>query len=123
MVNSFIRQNVAGMFFAPLELSPDKDAANRKIARDLERAKIPVVLLDRCYLPYPERSAHDWWSDNRRAGYMAAAHLLSLAYGVWHFWRSTRSQHCRRAHHGLNEALRKYQVTSEQDPVCGKSAG
>src|ERR1700722_20028695 len=79
MLNSFIRQQVAGVFFAPLELSGDKDSANRRIARDLERAQIPTVLLDRCYMPYPERSAHDLVGvDNRRAGYTAAAHLLRL---------------------------------------------
>ena len=119
MVNSFIRQNVAGMFFAPLELSPDKDAANRKIARDLERAKIPVVLLDRCYLPYPERSAHDLVGvDNRRAGYMAAAHLLSLGVRRLAFLGEVHAANTVDARiTGLNEALRKYQVTSEQDPV------
>src|ERR1700722_12816265 len=79
MLHSFIRQKVAGVFFAPLELTGDKDAANRRIARDLERAQIPVVLLDRCYMPYPERSAHDLVGvDNRRAGYIATTHLLRL---------------------------------------------
>ena len=79
MVHSFIAQKVAGVFFAPLELNGEKDSVNRRIARALERAQIPVVLLDRCYLPYPERSAHDLVGvDNRRAGYIAAAHLLGL---------------------------------------------
>ena len=119
MVNSFIRQNVAGVFFAPLELSPDKDAANRRIARDLERAKIPVVLLDRCYMPYPERSAHDLVGvDNRRAGYMAAAHLLALGVRRLAFLGEVHAANTVDARiTGFNEALRKYQVTSEQDPV------
>jgi len=52
---------------------------NRRLARSLERAQIPIVLLDRCYLPFPERSAHDLVGiDNRRAGYLAAAHLISV---------------------------------------------
>jgi len=79
MVQSFIAQKVDGIFFAPLELTGEKDAANRRIARALERAQIPVVLLDRCYMPYPERSAHDLVGvDNRRAGYVATMHLLQL---------------------------------------------
>ncbi|WP_348261471.1 GntR family transcriptional regulator [Telmatobacter sp. DSM 110680] len=77
MVQAFISQRVAGVFFAPLELTDEKDAANRRIARMLDRAQIPFVLLDRCYLPYPERSPHDLVGvDNRRAGHMATAHLL-----------------------------------------------
>jgi GntR family transcriptional regulator of arabinose operon len=79
MVQSFIAQKIAGVFFAPLELTPDKDVANRRIARALDRAQIPFVLLDRCYMPYPERSAHDLVGiDNRRAGYIATSHLLDL---------------------------------------------
>jgi len=81
MVQSFIAQRVSGVFFAPLELTADKEAANRRIARSLDRAQIPFVLLDRCYLPFPERSAHDLVGiDNRRAGYIAADHLI--AHGV-----------------------------------------
>jgi GntR family transcriptional regulator, arabinose operon transcriptional repressor len=77
LVQFFIAQKVAGVFFAPIELVPEKDAVNRKLARSLERAQIPVVLLDRCYMPYPERSAHDLVAiDNRRAGNVATTHLL-----------------------------------------------
>src|SRR5580658_9716407 len=35
MVQSFIAQRVDGIFFAPLELTGEKDAANRRIARAL----------------------------------------------------------------------------------------
>ena len=79
MMHSFIVQKVDGVFFAPLELSGEKDAANRRIMRTLERAQIPVVLLDRCFMPFPERSAHDLVGvDNRRAGYIATSHLLKM---------------------------------------------
>jgi len=77
LVQFFIAQKVAGVFFAPIELVAEKDAVNRKLARSLERAQIPLIL-DRCYLPYPERSAHDLVAiDNRRAGFIATSHLLS----------------------------------------------
>jgi len=72
-----VARNVSGVFFAPLELTPEKDAINRRIANVLDRAAIPVVLLDRDLVPYPARSHYDLVGiDNRRAGYVLAAHLL-----------------------------------------------
>lgn len=119
MAQSFIAQKVAGIFFAPLELAGEKDAANRRIARMLERAQIPTVLLDRCYLPFPERSAHDLVGvDNRRAGYMATAHLLGLGaqrvvfLGAAHVANTVDARIG-----GFHEALRRFHVPPTQDPV------
>lgn len=73
----FISQQVAGVFFAPLELVAGMDAANRRIMRMLERSRMPVVLLDRCYLPYPERSENDLVGiDNRRTGFQITQRLI-----------------------------------------------
>lgn len=73
----YIAQQVSGVFFAPLELSANKDEVNRRIVAAFDRAKIPVVLLDRCLEPYPERSRYDLVGiDNRRTAYMAAMHLV-----------------------------------------------
>ena len=70
-------KKVSGVFFAPLELTPEKDAINRRIANVFDRAGIPLVLLDRDLVPYPGRSQYDLVGiDNRRAGYVLAAHLL-----------------------------------------------
>jgi GntR family transcriptional regulator of arabinose operon len=119
MVNSFIRQKVAGVFFAPLELSGDKDAANKRIARDLERAQVPVVLLDRCYMPYPERSAHDLVGvDNRRAGYVVTMHLLSLGVRHLAFLGEAHAAGTVDARiTGFHEALRRFGAVPAQDPV------
>ncbi len=77
MAQYFISQQVAGVFFAPLELIAGMDAANRRIMRMLERSRLPVVLLDRCYLPYPEQSTHDLVGiDNRRTGFQITRHLI-----------------------------------------------
>ena len=55
------------------------DEVNRKIASTLDEAGIPVVLIDHCVLPFPQRSRHDLVGiDNRRAGYLATEHLLQL---------------------------------------------
>jgi GntR family transcriptional regulator, arabinose operon transcriptional repressor len=77
LCRQFVAQKVSGVFFAPLELTPQKDAINRKIARILDDAGIPVVLLDRDLVPYPQRSPYDLVGiDNRRAGFMITSHLL-----------------------------------------------
>ena len=66
-----VAKNVSGVFFAPLELTPEKDAINRRIADVFEQAGIPVVLLDRDLVAYPDRSQYDLVGiDNRRAGYV-----------------------------------------------------
>ncbi len=72
-----VAKKVSGVFFAPLELTPQKDAINRAIAEALDRAGIPVVLLDRDLVSYPERSRYDLVGiDNRRAGYAITRHLI-----------------------------------------------
>jgi len=72
-----VAKKVSGVFFAPLELTPQKDTINRTIAEVFDHAGIPVILLDRDLVPYPERSQYDLVGiDNRRAGYTITAHLL-----------------------------------------------
>jgi len=72
-----VAQKVSGVFFAPLELTPEKDLINRRIAEIFDRAGIPLTLLDRDLMPYPERSQYDLVGiDNRRAGYTITSHLL-----------------------------------------------
>ncbi len=79
LCRQYIDRRVSGVFFAPLEFTNDDGPVNRQIIGLLEKARIPVVLLDRCYLPYPERSKFDLVGvDNRRVGNMATAHLLQL---------------------------------------------
>jgi DNA-binding LacI/PurR family transcriptional regulator len=79
LCSQYIDEKVSGVFFAPLELVPDKDEVNRRIVTKLDQAGIPVILLDRDYLPYPSRSKYDLVGiDNRRAAYGAVAHLLNV---------------------------------------------
>ena len=123
-VQSFIAQKVSGIFFAPLELSDEKDAANRRIVRALERSQIAVVMLDRDYLPFPERSAHDMVGvDNRRAGYMAASHLLGLGVRRLVFLGEEHAASTVDARiAGFYEALRHFGVAPERDPIWRGSA-
>ena len=119
LAQSFIQKSIAGVFFAPFELAPDKDAVNRRIVRSLERARIPLVLLDHCYLPYPERSAHDLVGiDNRRAGYMATDHLLRLGARRLVFLAEGPSSNTLNARiTGFHEGLRAQGIESHRGSV------
>ena len=79
LCRQFIARRVSGVFFAPVELA-DMPEVNTRIARALDEAGIPVVLLDRTVPVYPERGRYDLVGiDNRRAGYVMTEHLLRLA--------------------------------------------
>jgi DNA-binding LacI/PurR family transcriptional regulator len=124
MAQRFISQKVSGIFFAPLELIPDKDAANRRIMRTLERARMTTVLLDRCYLPYPERSAHDLVGiDNRRTGYIATEHLIQHDVTRLAFVAEVDSASTVDARiTGFHEAMRRRGIRAEIDPAWRGSA-
>jgi GntR family transcriptional regulator of arabinose operon len=77
LCQQYIEQRVTGVFFAPIEFGPRHDQVNRRVLKALKSAQIPVVLLDRCVLEFPERSEYDLVClDNRRAGYIVTDHLL-----------------------------------------------
>ena len=68
---------VSGVFFAPIEATALKNEINLAIVSTLKEAGIPVVLLDRDIVDYPDRSGFDVVGiDNRRAGCVAAQHLI-----------------------------------------------
>ena len=119
MAHHFIAQKVSGVFFAPLELIPDRDTANRRIMRILERAKVPTILLDRCYLPYPERSVHDLVGiDNRRTGYVATEHLIGLGVSRLAFFAEEYAASTVDARiTGFHEALRRHGIRPEVEPA------
>jgi GntR family transcriptional regulator of arabinose operon len=73
----FATRRVSGVFFAPLELTPNSDRVNQRVIERLTSSRIPVVLLDRDYLPYPSRSEHDLVGvDNVRLGLQITRHLI-----------------------------------------------
>ena len=77
LCQQYLAQGVGGVFFAPFERIASRHRINGRIAAALDAARIPMVLLDRDLVPYPGRSRHDLVGiDNRRAGYLACAHLL-----------------------------------------------
>ena len=77
LVRQYIAHGVSGVFFAPMEFKADTYETNRRIAEQLNRAGLAVVLLDRDFTPYPERSHFDLVGiDNHQAGYVVTRHLI-----------------------------------------------
>ena len=75
----FIERKIGGVFFAPAELQPGQEKANTQLAESLREAGIPVVLLDRDLMDFPQRSDFDLVGiDNMAGGYMVAEHLIKL---------------------------------------------
>lgn len=79
LCQQFIARRVAGVFLAPLEFEVGAEASNRRVLQALERARIPVVLLDRRPFAKPMRMQVDLVGlNNRQAGYLATEHLIRL---------------------------------------------
>lgn len=85
LVAEFLKKRVAGVIFEPLA-GPTGTEANAHILRVLDRAKIPVVLLDCDIVPFPERSGHDVVGINDvEAGVRMMKYLLSIGARKMHF--------------------------------------
>jgi GntR family transcriptional regulator of arabinose operon len=109
LAGQYIERRVDGVFFAPLEHQPSRDAVNRDIVDIFDRAGIPVVLIDRSIEPYPHRGRHDLVAlDNRRAGAVVTEHLLGVGCERPAFFglpSAASSVDARKA--GFREALRR----------------
>lgn len=89
LFQEYVGRRVDGIYFAPLEGPEGTQVANRKGLERLTAAGIPVVLIDRDFVPFPERSSYSLVGiDNIRAGYVLAEHYLDQGAGrvdfVWH---------------------------------------
>jgi LacI family transcriptional regulator len=75
----FIERKISGVFFAPAELQLGQKESNSRLAESLREAGIPVVLIDRDLLGFPERSDFDLVGiDNMAGGYLMAQHLVKM---------------------------------------------
>ena len=119
MCQQYIDQGASGVFFAPLEFTPSMHEVNRRIVSELDRAKIGVVLLDRCVGPYPQRSQYDLVGiDNHGAAYIAASHLVKCGAKRVAFFRrpfSAPTVDARVA--GYREALFAHSMQSQENLV------
>jgi GntR family transcriptional regulator of arabinose operon len=120
LCHKYVAQKVSGVFFAPLEYTPEKDAVNKRIVSALDHAGVQVVLLDRCYAPYSKRSKYDLVGiDNRRAGFLITQHLLLHGVKRVAFIAKPLSASTVLARiAGYREALFAYGIPLQQNLVC-----
>jgi GntR family transcriptional regulator, arabinose operon transcriptional repressor len=77
LLEQFLCRSVDGVFFAPLEFGTDADKINHRILRQLRKAQIATVLLDRRVSRLSSRDRADITGINHRhAAYVATEHLL-----------------------------------------------
>lgn len=116
----WIAKKVSGVFFAPLEYVPHKDAVNQRIVELLDQARIPVVLIDRDVVPFPARSAHDVVGiDNRRAAYVLTRHLLEAGCRQLAFiGRPHAAPSCVARSRGFRDALLEAGLPVPPERVC-----
>ena len=68
---------MAGVLLEPIDLVPGSTEATKAVLDAFRDSHIPVVLIDRDYLPPPERSGYDLVGiDNFQAGYRIAKHMI-----------------------------------------------
>ena len=73
----YAKKKIVGVLLEPIDLMPDSTSATEAVLHVLNKCNIPVVLLDRDYLPSPNRSEYDLIGiDNVQAGYRIAKHLI-----------------------------------------------
>jgi DNA-binding LacI/PurR family transcriptional regulator len=120
LCQQYVERAVSGVFFAPPEFAPEDEQANRRVAAALDSARIPIVLVDRCYLRYPNRSRYDLVGiDNRRAGYLIADHFLKLGSRRIAFVACLHSASTIQARiSGYREALFFHDIPYEAGLIC-----
>ena len=119
LCRQFIRRKLSGVFFAPVEWHPGQKEANLHLAEMLRDAGIPVVLLDRDFSEFPQRSHFDLVGiDNMAGGYLLAEHLIKLGCRRIFFVAhplSAQTVDARIA--GWREALVRHQIEPEANWV------
>ena len=77
IAKAYASRKTVGVLLEPVDLIPGSHEATKKVLDVLAAKNIPVVLLDRDYLPPPERSAYDLVGiDNVQSGYRLAKHMI-----------------------------------------------
>jgi DNA-binding LacI/PurR family transcriptional regulator len=111
---------VSGVFFAPVEFSPNMDEVNHWIIEAFDRAGVALMLLDRDVCPYPQRSHLDLGAiDNRRAGFMLTEHLIQAGCRRIAFLARPRSASTVAARiAGFREALYAHDLSGDREFVC-----
>lgn len=85
--DNYIKKQVDGIFFSPLERVSNADSINRRICEKVTTAGIPLILIDRDIFNFPLRSTFDIVClDNFSAGCIMAQHLIDQGCESIHFF-------------------------------------
>ncbi|MDR3142819.1 MAG: GntR family transcriptional regulator [Tannerellaceae bacterium] len=119
---NYIHKKVDGILFSPLERVPDANELNQRICRSIQEANIPLVLIDRDILSFPNRSNFDMVClDNFSAGCIMAQHLIDQGCEIIHFFYrpdSATSVNLRLC--GVRETVLKNNFTFDREnDFCG----
>ncbi len=104
--NFYIKEKVAGVFMAPVELTSDCYKTNKMILQKLNKAHIPVTIIDAGITRFPENIQKDIITiDNYRAGYTLANYMLTTG-------KSNRIDFCTLPYVGRTVQLRQKGIES-----------
>ena len=85
---AYRQEGIKGVFFAPLERTDHAGVINTRVCELFDRAKIPVILIDRDIVLFPERSRyHVVGLDNFNAGYVMARHFIEAGCEKIYFFQ------------------------------------
>ncbi len=120
--DNYIKKEVDGIFFSPLERVADADSINLRICEKIEKAGIPLILIDRDIYNFPQRSNFDIVClDNFSAGCIMAQHLIDQGCTTIHFFYrpdSACSVNMRLA--GIKEVVHQNKLSfDEKNVYCG----
>ena len=78
IARDYAERHVAGVILEPVELIPDRNLVTREIVKIFTEKHIPVLLLDRDFIPPPDRSNHDLVGiSNTTSAYKLANYMIS----------------------------------------------
>lgn len=120
--DNYIKRRVDGIFFSPLERVPDANKINIRICEEIKKADIPLILIDRDVMNFPERSKFDLVSlDNFNAGCLMAQHLVDAGCEMIHyFYRPDSANSVMLRLSGIKDVVQKHNLSFTRDNVhCG----
>ena len=78
LAHDYADRHVAGVILEPVELTPENDRITREILDLFSAKSIPAVLIDRDFVPPPDRSGYDLVGiDNTQSAYLLARYLIT----------------------------------------------
>lgn len=120
--DNYIKKKVDGIFFSPLERVPDAFQINQRICKSIKEADIPLILIDRDILNFPERSEFDIVClDNFSAGCVMAQHLIDAGCEhIHYFYRPDSASSVKLRLSGIKDVVQKHKLSfTDANVHCG----